>query len=108
MGRKTLRTVGRIMTDIAEREDVSAGDIVSKHVSKSAQILINNLRCRGSKRTREAGDKNRGPKKGQKSRDINRIKRVPRKIIKRDIFSYFYFSNPSAARHVCCRGDGVF
>jgi len=33
VGCKMLRTSGKILTDIAARDDVSAGDIVSKHVN---------------------------------------------------------------------------
>jgi len=43
VGRETLRTGGKIVTDIAARksiDDVSAGDIVSKYVTESAQNLI--------------------------------------------------------------------
>jgi len=84
MGRGTLCTVGKILSDIAAHkstDDVSAGDFVSKHVTESAQNLICNLRGRGMKRAREtAVGKKRSNKKCPKSRDIHRIKRVPRKI----------------------------
>jgi hypothetical protein len=41
VGRETLRTGGRILTDIAENKSPngSAGDIVSKHVTESARNL---------------------------------------------------------------------
>jgi len=35
-GREMLGTAGKIMTVITERDDVSAGDIVSKHVTEYA------------------------------------------------------------------------
>jgi len=66
---------------------VIAGDIVSKHVTESAQYLINKLRGRAYKRSREARGKKK--KKAPKSRDIDRIKRAARKIIKMDIFPSF-------------------
>ena len=50
-GRETLRTGAKILTDIATRKltaDASYGDIVSKHVTESAQQLISNLRGRAS------------------------------------------------------------
>jgi len=81
LGRETLRTGGKILIDIAARDDVSAGDIVSKHVTEYAQNLINKLRGRGRKRAREAlgGKKKKDPKP-------KKIKRA-RNVIKRDIFS---------------------
>jgi len=47
VGRETMRTGGKILTDIAERDDVSAGYIVSKHVTEFALNLINKLWLRG-------------------------------------------------------------
>jgi len=85
VGRETLRTDGKILTDIAESSptDVTTvGDIVSKHVTLSVQSLINKLRRSGLKGARgeEVGGKKK--KKGPK------FKRAPRKIMNRDIFSY--------------------
>jgi len=72
VGRQTLRTGGKILTDIAERSPTD--------VSEYAQNLISELRGRGRKRAREAtGGKKNGPKSG----GIHRIMRAPRKIIKR-------------------------
>jgi len=48
LGRETLRTGGKILTDIAARDDVNAGDIVSKHVTEYAQNLISKLRVVGA------------------------------------------------------------
>ena len=83
MGREKLRTGGKILTDIAERsptDTTTAGFIVSKHVTESAQRFINNLRSRGRKRARSetvaGGKKNR-----------SRKERAPKKIIKLYIFS---------------------
>ena len=47
-----LLTGGKILTDIAENKSpqLSPKDIVSKHVTKSVQILIGNLRGGGRKR----------------------------------------------------------
>ena len=63
MGRETLRTGGKILTDIAE----------------SAQNLISKLRIRDRKRARAAG--------GKKRRQRSNVS--PRKIIRRDIFFSF-------------------
>jgi hypothetical protein len=84
VGRETLRTGGKILTNIAERKPTdatTAGDIVSKHVNESAQNLISKLRGCGRKRARQAavGGKKKVP-------NPQKIKRA-RKIIKRDIFS---------------------
>jgi len=57
VARETLHTGGKILTDIAERsptETTTAVDIVSKHMTESAQNLINKLRGLGRKRAREA------------------------------------------------------
>ena len=80
MARDTLRTGGKILTDIAERSPIvaaSAGETVSKNVTESAKILISKLRGRGRKRAREAvgGKKKNGPKP-------QKIQHAPRKIIK--------------------------
>ena len=52
IGRETLRTGGKILINIAKRDDVSAWDTVSKHLTVSAKIVISKLRVRGSKRAR--------------------------------------------------------
>ena len=57
MGGETLRTGGKILTDITERKPTDAaiaGDIVSKHVTESAQNLISKLKGRGRKRASKA------------------------------------------------------
>ena len=85
VGRETLRTGGKILTDIAARDEVSAGDIISKQVTESAQTLISKLKGRGRKRAEEAvGSRKKKKKKDPKPK---KIKRAPRKIIKRDIFT---------------------
>ena len=84
VGRETLRTGGKILTDIAARDEVSAGDIVSKQVTESAQTLISKLKGRGRKRAEEAVGSKKKKKKDPKPK---KIKRDPRKIIKRDIFT---------------------
>jgi len=80
VGRQTLRTGGKILTDIAARDDVSDGDIVSKHVTDSAQNLISKLRGRGRKRAYGEAVGGKKPKK---------IKRAPRRIIKGTSFPSF-------------------
>ena len=52
--RETLRTGGKILTDITENKspELSPKDIVSKHVTESVQNLIGSLRAGGRKRAR--------------------------------------------------------
>ena len=80
-GLEMLLAGGKILTDIAARksnDDVSAGDIVSKHLTESAKNLISKLRGRGRKRARET----LGVKRGPKSRDnIKRTKRSPLRYV---------------------------
>jgi len=73
VGRETLRTGGKILTDIAENKspELSPKDIVSKHVTESVQILIANL-CGGVRK---------------RARDVSRKKTKRARVIKRDIFS---------------------
>ena len=76
-GRETLRTGGKILSDIAENKspEVSAGDIISRHVTESTQNLISKLGGRGRKRAKKTPSK---------------YKRKPTKkakVTKRDIFS---------------------
>jgi len=92
-GRETLRTGGKILTDIGERsptDTTTAEDIVSKHVTDSAQNLISKLRGRGRKRAH--GEALAGGAKKNKKKKKNgptKFKRAPRKIIERYIFSNF-------------------
>jgi hypothetical protein len=76
MGRETLRTGGRILSDIAENTSPELGvrDIVSRRFTESAQNLIKNLGGKGRKRKRVTTKKKQKPKKKAK-------------VIKRDIFS---------------------
>ena len=72
-----LRTGGKILTDIATRKstaDVIAGDIVSKHVTESAQNLISKLRGRARKRAR--GAEGIMKKKFPKSKKIKRARNI--------------------------------
>ena len=77
MGRETLRTAVKILTDITENSssELSPMDIVSKHVTYSVQNLIVILRCGGRKRARGV------------SSDIKRKKAKRTRVIKRDISS---------------------
>jgi hypothetical protein len=50
VGRESLRTGSKILTDIADTES-KPRDIIAKHVGESAQNLIQKLRGRGSKRS---------------------------------------------------------
>ena len=84
MGRETLRTGGKILTDIAKCDDVSAGDKVSKHVTVTTQKMIIKLRGRGRKRGHGgavAGGKEKWRRK--------EFKHAPRKIIKGTFFPGF-------------------
>jgi hypothetical protein len=85
VGRHTLRTGGKILTDIAVNKspDVSASDIVSKHVTESAQNLISKLRGRGRKRSAAAAI----PKNKRKKQHQQPIPAKRARVIKRDIFS---------------------
>jgi hypothetical protein len=75
VGRETLRTGGKILTDIAEDRspELCPKDIVYKHVTEWVQNLIGNLRCGGRKRTR----------------GVSRMKAKRARVIKMDIFSLF-------------------
>jgi hypothetical protein len=83
VGRETLRTGGKILADMADNTapDVSAKDIVSKHVSASAQTLINKLRGRGRGRKRPAAAV------AAAARSKKQKMKSAAKRIKRDIFS---------------------
>ena len=72
--RETLRTGGKILTDIADT-DVKRRHIIAKHVGEPAQNLIQKLRGRVRKRAAPKSQRGKPPKK----------KKV--KITKRDIFS---------------------
>ena len=72
--RETLRTGGKILTDIAYTV-VKPRHIIAKHVGEPAQNLIQKLRGRVRKRAAPKSQRGKPPKK----------KKV--KITKRDIFS---------------------
>jgi hypothetical protein len=74
VSRETLRTGGKILANMAENTspDVSAKNIVSKHVSESAQNLMGKLRGCGRKRPAAKSKKRKNMK--------------PSKRIKIDIF----------------------
>jgi len=96
VGCETLRTGDKIQTDIAARKSndfVSAGEIVSKDETESAQNLFSKLGGRGSKAAREA---TRSTKRGPRGLKPQNIKRA-RKMIKRDNISCFYYIHTSAA-----------
>jgi hypothetical protein len=73
VGRETLRTGGKILTDIADT-DTRPSDIIAKHVGESAQNLIQKLRGRGRKRS--------APLRIPSKKKVEKIR-----LIKRDIFS---------------------
>ena len=83
LGRESLRTGGKILSDISENKSSSTpshGDIVSRHLTESRQKLIDKLEGRGQKPKRAAPRKRRAaPKK------IRNTKRA--KLINSDIFS---------------------
>jgi hypothetical protein len=72
VGRETLRTGGKILTDIADT-DTKPRDIIANHVGESAQNLIQKLGGRGRKRPA--------------LRKISSKKLIKINLIKRDIFS---------------------
>jgi len=78
VGRETLSTGGKILTDIAARksiDDVRAGDIVSEHETESVQNLISKLGGHGRKSARAAvGGKKRGPR-GPKPQTLKRARK---------------------------------
>jgi len=78
VGRETLRTVGKILTYIAENKlpEVSPKDIVSKHVTESVQTLIGNLLGGWRKRARVFASVTKRRKNAKRAR-----------VMKRDIFS---------------------
>ena len=81
MGRETLPTDGKIVTDNASSKstvNVSAGDMVSKHITVTNQNFVGKLSGRSRKRAREAAGK-RSLKKGPNSRDLHTIKRIREK-----------------------------
>jgi len=53
-GRETLRTGGKIVSDIAENKspELSTGDTITRHVTDSTRTLISKLGGRGRKRAR--------------------------------------------------------
>ena len=70
VGRETIRTGGRILSDLA---DYTAGDfkprhIIAKHVSDSAQNLTQKLRGRGCKRAAPLKSRGLPPKQKAKSK----------------------------------------
>jgi hypothetical protein len=73
VARETLRTGGKILTDIAENRspELSHKGIVSKHVTEPVQNLLGNMRGGGRKRVR----------------GVSRNKSKRAREIKRDIFS---------------------
>jgi hypothetical protein len=79
LGRESLRTGGRILTDMADRSPgVSSHDIITKHIGETTQNLIGKLRGKGRKRKSSATPKRK--KQGPKRKKI----KTP---TKRDIFA---------------------
>ena len=74
VGCETLRTGGKILTDIAENKSpkLSPKDIVSKHVKESVQNLIGNFRGGGRKRARGVSSVMKKRKKAKRARVIKR------------------------------------
>jgi len=94
VGRETLRTGGKILTDIAETKspEVSPKDIVSKYVIESLQNLIGYLR---------GGERKRAISVASATKRWKRAKLA--RVIKSDIFSSF---TSVTRHHVWCRGRG--
>ena len=72
VGRETLRTGGKILTDIAANTspDVSPKDIVSKHVTELVKNLIGNLHGGGRNRARSVTSVTKKRKKAKRARVI--------------------------------------
>jgi len=75
VGRETLRTGVKILTDIAEKRSpkLSPKDIVSKHVFESVQNLIGNLRGGRRKRARGVSSVTKNSKKAKRALVIRGI-----------------------------------
>ena len=74
LGRETLRTGGKILSDIAENKSLPPRDIVSRHLTESRQNLIDKLEGRGQKPKRSAPRKRRAAPK--KIRNTKRAKLI--------------------------------
>ena len=96
VGRETLHTGGKIVTDIAENKlpEANPKDIVSNHVTESVENVIGNLRPGERKRARGVTSVTKKRKKVKRAR-----------ATKRDIFSRF---TSITRHHVRCRGRGGF
>ena len=70
MGRKTIRTRGRILSNLANNTagDVKPRLIIAKYVSYSAQTLIQKLREKGLKRSAALKSRGLPPKKMARSK----------------------------------------
>ena len=98
LGRKALRTGGKIITEIADNP-TQTGHILSQHAAETTEIIIKKLRGGSRKRKRAASRKQ--PRKHRKAKSAKRAKITKRKsssskkrkapssskTIKRDIFS---------------------
>ena len=81
VGCETLRTGGRILSDLADNTagDVKPRHIIAKNVSDSAQTLIQKLRFKGRKRSSALKSRGLPPKKKARTKAA--------KTTKRDIFA---------------------
>jgi hypothetical protein len=96
LGRETLRTGCKIMTDIADNPQTSVHDVVSKHLSETTQNVLQKLRGGGGRKRKRAPSRRRPPRKvtGKRAR-VTKPKRKrkssskhkPSETIKRGIFS---------------------
>jgi len=88
LGRESLRTGGKILSDIAANQSSSTPssnrDIVARHLDASRQTLIDKLEGRG--RTRAASKRRLPSKKKPPSRKRQPPKKRA-KLLKRDIFA---------------------
>ena len=95
VGRETLPTGGKILTDIAANRspELIPKDILSKHMTESVQKIIGNLRGGVRKRARGVSSVTKKRKKAKRAR-----------VIKRDIFSGF---TSVTRQHVGCTVTSV-
>ena len=87
MGRETLRTAGKILTDITENKspELRPKDIVSKHVTESVQDLIGNVRGGGLKCARGVTSVMKKRKKAKRARVIKWCIFLPTSVTRKHV-----------------------
>ena len=77
VGRETLRTGGKIFSDLADNtsSDVKTRHVIAKHVSDSAHTLIQKLRGKGRKHAAALKSRGLPPKKKARTKAAKTTKR---------------------------------